>query len=434
MIPEVEISPAPHAPAQAPNRGVSVPKRRRLGPVAAAVAACALAAAGGVFGWQTWLAPKDAPAKPPTETVQRGNIEDIVTATGTLQPRDYVDVGAQVSGQLKKLYVAVGSSVKSGDLLAEIDPAVYRARVDANQAQLKNLRAQLNAQQARVVLARQQLARQQNLMQENATSTDALQTAKATLDAAIAQAQSFEAQIEQNESELRAAEANLGYTKIYAPKAGTVVSVSAMEGQTLNANDQTPIVLRIADLSTMTVYAKVSEGDISKLREGTNVYFTTLGNGERRWNGKLRQIMPTPQVVSNVVLYEALFDVPNPKRELKTQMTAQVFFVVASVKDAVIVPVGALRPVDMEDSGASDKDSKADGDAYADPRALFANKRALVEVFNGEGEVKPREVRVGVVTRVAAQIVDGLEPGEEIVTSGQGGTKKSKKAKVNPRV
>lgn len=396
-----------------------------------------LAAAAGVYAWQTWLAPNEVPVRPFTETVQRGNIEDIVTATGTLQPRDYVDVGAQVSGQLKKLYVKVGSTVKTGDLLAEIDPAVYRARVDANRAQLKNLRAQLNAQRARIDLARQQFTRQQNLMQESATSTDALQIAKATLEAADAQAESLEAQIEQNESELRAAEANLGYTKIYAPKAGTVVSVSAMEGQTLNANDQTPIVLRIADLSTMTVYAKVSEGDVSRLREGTNVYFKTLGNGERRWQGKLRQIMPTPQVVNNVVLYEALFDVPNREGELKTQMTAQVFFVVASVKDAVLVPVGALRPVDADDRADSVKESKAaDDGAYADPRALFANGRALVEVLNGDSKVEPREVRVGVVTRVAAQILDGLEPGEEIIAAGHtgGGKQKSKKSKANPRI
>jgi membrane fusion protein, macrolide-specific efflux system len=129
---------------------------------------------------------------------------------------------------------------------------------------------------------------------------------------------------------------------------GTVVSQSAKQGQTLNANQQAPIIVRIADLSIMTVDAQVSEADVSRLRLGMEVYFTTLGAQERRWYGKLRQINPTPQVVNNVVLYDALFDVPNPNQELMTQMTAQVFFVVTNVKDVVLVPVAALRPAGSE--------------------------------------------------------------------------------------
>ena len=147
------------------------------------------------------------------------------------------------------------------------------------------------------------------------------------------------------ESTLRGDEANLGYTKIYAPIAGTVVSQAAKQGQTLNANQQAPIVMRIADLSTMTVQAQVSEADVPKLRVGMDVYFTTLGGDNRRFYGKLRQIPPTPTVVNNVVLYDALFDVANPNQALMTQMTAQVFFVAASAKDAVLVPLAALRAV-----------------------------------------------------------------------------------------
>ena len=184
--------------------------------------------------------------------------------------------------------------------------------------------------QAQLALADLQLTRQQNMMREDATSADALQTAEAARKSALAQQDSIKAQIQQTGSTLRGDEANLGYTKIYAPIAGTVVSQAAKQGQTLNANQQAPIVMRIADLSTMTVQAQVSEADVPKLRVGMDVYFTTLGGDSRRFRGKLRQIPPTPTVVNNVVLYDALFDVANPKQALMTQMTAQVFFVISS--------------------------------------------------------------------------------------------------------
>ena len=222
---------------------------------------------------------------------------------------------------------------------------------------------------------------------------------------------------------MRGDEANLGYTKIYAPIAGTVVSQAAKQGQTLNANQQAPIVMRIADLSTMTVQAQVSEADVPKLHVGMDVYFTTLGGDNRRFYGKLRQIPPTPTVVNNVVLYDALFDVANPNQALMTQMTAQVFFVASSAKDAVLVPLTALRPVAAEGrpraprvSGAGAAEGKgAARSAGADPRNQFANGRALVSVVDADGKVADREVKVGVMNRVSAQIVSGLEPGEKVV-------------------
>src|ERR1019366_3972252 len=194
-------------------------------------------------------------------------------------------------------------------------------------------------------LAELQFTRQQNLNRENANTADALQIAEEARNSALAQGNSIKAQIQQTESTLRGDEANLGYTKIYAPIAGTVVSQTAKQGQTLNANQQAPIVMRIADLATMTVYAQVSEADVPKLHVGMDVYFTTLAGDNRRFYGKLRQISPTPTVLNNVVLYDALFEVANPDQVLMTQMTAQVFFVAASAKNALLVPLSALRPV-----------------------------------------------------------------------------------------
>ena len=398
------------------------PRKKRRARMVVAALVVALAVAGGYFAWSTWLAPAGSTAQFATAVVERGDFEDVVTATGTLQPRDYVDVGTQVSGQLRVLHVDVGATVKKGELLAEIDPTVFKSRVDADRAQLANLRAQLADHQAQRVLAEQQYQRQQRLMRDNATSDDALQTASATLQSATAQIDALRAQIQQTESQLRGDEANLGYTRIYAPMDGTVVSLTAKQGQTLNANQQAPIILRIADLSTMTVQAQVSEADVSKLSIGMNVYFTTLGSEGKRYYGKLRQINPSPEIVNNVVLYDALFDVPNPKGELMTQMTAQVFFVLASAKNALLVPVSALQPLPSagEHRRAGRGNAAGSPGIPLDPRARFMGKQAMVRVVNGDGEIEDRKVEVGAMNRVSAEIVSGLQLGERVVSGPRG--------------
>lgn len=328
-----------------------------------------------------------------TVAVQRGDLEDLVTATGVLQPRDYVDVGAQVSGQLEVLHVRIGDDVKEGDLLAEIDPTLYVARVDATRAQLRNQKAQLMERKAQLTLAELQYRRQQNLLREEATSREAAQTAEATLQSARAQIEAINAQIEQTESSLRAEEANLEYARIYAPMDGTVVSIEARQGQTLNVNQQAPVLMRIADLSAMTVEAQVSEADIGKLTPDMPVYFTTLGSQQRRWESRLDRLEPTPVVENNVVLYNAVFEVPNPEGRLMTQMTAQVFFVNAEARGALLVPVTALNG---RGSGAT------------------------VQVLGSNGQPEQRGVTVGVTNRVQAEIVDGLKEGDRVVSSPRG--------------
>jgi macrolide-specific efflux system membrane fusion protein len=345
----------------------------------------ALVAGGGA--WYALGGSADRARPLATAVVQKADLEDTVSATGTLQPRDYVDVGTQVSGQLKKLHVAIGERVERGQLLAEIDPTVHRARVEATEAQLKNQQAQLAEREANLRLAEQKAERQANMMREQATTAEAVQVAQAELAAAKAQINSLKAQIQQTQSTLRADRANLEYTKIYAPMAGTVVTQAAKQGQTLNANQSAPIVLRIADLSTMTVQTQVSEADVSRLRLGMPVYFTTLGDQRKRWHGELRQINPTPEILNNVVLYNALFDVPNADGALMTQMTAQVFFVVAEVKDAVLVPLTAIGPGNT------------------------------ARVVHETGEVEERPVKLGTRNRIMAQVLAGLQPGERVTTS-----------------
>ncbi|WP_395350981.1 efflux RND transporter periplasmic adaptor subunit [Variovorax sp. UC122_21] len=342
--------------------------------------------------------------------VVRTHIESSVTALGTLQPRRYVDVGAQVSGQILRLHVQPGDVVEKGRLLVEIDPSVQRATVDAGRASLAGLRAQLAEQRAKHRLAEQQQARQRRMAADGATREEDVQAAEAELASAAARIDNLSAQIVQTQATLQADEARLGYTRIFAPMEGTVVSVEAREGQTLNATYQTPNVLRIADLSSMTVWSEVSEADVRRVKPGMPVYFTTLGADQRRWQGKVRQLLPapptpapkaggsesssTPQAAaSKVVVYTALFDVDNADGELMPQMTAQVAFVEAAAKDALSVPVTALVPAQV---GGTD--------------------RFAVRVLRPDGTVEARVVRVGVRNRVSAQVLEGLEAGERIVT------------------
>jgi macrolide-specific efflux system membrane fusion protein len=387
------------------------------------------AAAGAGFWW--FSKAEDATTQLATVAVSRGDLEDAVTALGALQPRDYVDIGDEV---------------KQGDLLAELDPAVYVSRVEADRASLDNLRAQREERIAQRRLADQQFRRQSGLMKAKATSEEAYQSAEAALKVADAQIAAITAQIAQTESNLRGNEANLGYTKIYAPMTGTVVSVSARQGQTLNANQSAPIVLRIADLDTMTVWTQVSEADIGRLEIGMPAYFTTLGYGDRRWGGKLRQVLPTPEVVNNVVLYNALFDVANPGQVLKPQMTAQVFFVRASAQDVLTVPVAALqsggRRGGRREGGGDAQGSRAEGQpggqrgGSGDGSAgAGGGTPARVQVVRADGSIEERRVTVGVRTRIAAEVKSGLEEGERVVVlSEPAGPQRPQRRPPGPRL
>ena len=368
-----------------------------------------LLGAAGYGGWLYYQSRQNTQGEISYVAVRRADIEDLVSATGTLQPRDYVDVGAQVSGQLMRIHVEVGDAVKQGDLLAEIDATVLQSRVEASGANLRSLRAQQKDREASLKLAQLQHTRQQQLKRDNATSTEAWQSAQATLQSAQAQLEAIKAQIDQAESNLKADSANLRYTRIFAPMDGTVVSVSARQGQTLNANQTTPTVLQIADLTTMTVQAQVSEADVPRLRAGMPAYFTTLGGEGARWHGELVKIEPTPTVTNNVVLYNALFDVANDDGRLMKQMTAQVFFVVADAQDVLAVPLSALR---FAPAG------RGAGAAEAAAAAGEPGRMATVRVAGPDGQPVERQVRVGVSNRLQAEVLDGLNENDRIALAG----------------
>jgi macrolide-specific efflux system membrane fusion protein len=365
--------------------------------------------AGAYGGWRWWAAPGEARTAPVTQKVVIGDVENSVSALGTLQPQNYVDVGTQVSGQLQKIHVEVGDKVEQGQLLAEIDPTVYLARVQADEAQLLNLKAQMQEKLAQKKLLESQLRRQKELLAARATSADAYDTAEAAVQQVVAQISALEAQIKQTQSTLDGDQANLRYTKIYAPMTGTVVSITARRGQTLNANQTAPIILRIADLDTMTVWTQVSEADVPKLKIGMPAHFTTLGQPNKRWSGKLRQILPTPDVVNNVVLYNALFDVANPGQELLPQMSAQVFFILGEARNVPVVPMAALKPV-----------RGGKGQRYA------------VKVMENGVPVE-RQVEVGVTSRLLAEVKSGLAEGDEVVLDPSGGAPAAQQQQQRPR-
>jgi len=424
------------------NQTVSAVSPNRPWPrLLALLVLAALLGTAAWWAWKTWGGGAPKTEEYIVATVQRGDIEDLVGATGTLQPRDFVDVGAQVSGQLKKLHVEVGSEVREGELLAEIDAEQSAARVDANRASLRAQQATLIEREANLAKAERDLQRQRNLMKEDATTAEQLQNAETSLRTAGTQLNALKAQIEQQQASMRVEEANLKFTRIYAPIAGTVVSITARQGQTLNASQSAPIVMRIADLSTMTVQTQVGEADVSKLRTGMVSYFTTLGSPGRRWYGNLRKIEPTPTVTNNVVLYNALFDVPNPARNLMSQMTAQVFFVASEARDVLVVPMSALTLLRSDASkrgqrseagerkpgvASNEAASAAGGRAATSRRGRMdaartaapekpAPRRATVKVVNADGSVSEREVMVGTSSRVSAEILSGLSEGERIV-------------------
>ncbi len=365
-------------------------RKRRLPWLALALL---LIAAGGGLGAQRYFATKDQPALL-TATVELGDVERTVTALGKLKPKDYVDVGTQVSGQLKKVHVQIGDRVEKGQLIAEIDPTVYETRVRNNKANLDYLRAQLRQQEAELALARQQLARNRRLQEARAISQQTLEENEASLQVAIARVEATKAQIKAAEATLAGDEANLGYTKIYAPMAGTVVSQTTLEGQTVNANQQAPVIVQVANLDTMTVWAQVSEADVNKVKPGMPVYFTTLGLPDRRWHGVVRQVQPTPEIVNDVVLYNVLVDVDNDEQLLMSNMTVQVFFILGEARNVPVVPMNALRP-----SGGAD-------DQY------------LAQVLTEQGP-QPRRVKVGVTNRNLAEVREGLQVGDKVVLGGR---------------
>jgi HlyD family secretion protein len=400
------------------------------------VSAIIVVAAGGF--WFFHRGTDDGPQYQ-TAAVERGDLTQTVTATGTLNPVVNVTVGSQVSGIITKLYVDYNSIVQSNEVIAEIDPSTYEATVEQVQANLSNARANLELQQV-------QAQRSANLFTNKLISSSDYDTAIATLHEA-------EATVKIQEASLSNATANLGYCKIRSPVDGVVISRSVDLGQTVASSFNTPTLFQIAnDLTKMQIDTAVDEADIGGVKEGQNVDFTVDAYPNRTFTGVVTQVRNAPTTVNNVVTYDTVIGVTNADYSLKPGMTASVSIVVAQNNDVLEIPNAALRfqPVNMDEvetNAASttgvqntnnengeqpgNRKRKRGGWAGHQPGGHSTVHTVYVLVNDSTGKnsrLKTVEVKTGITDNINTEVLSGLKEGDEVVTglvipgltSGQG--------------
>ena len=387
-----------------------------------------------------------------TADVSRGDIENSVLATGVLEATKMVSVGSQVSGQVKKMYVVLGDQVKQGQLIAQIDSIRQENELKTAEANIKNQQAQLATRQANLAKVEAEYNRQKAMYAQDATSRAELESALASFKTAQADITAVNAQIEQSRLTLSTAKEDLGYTRIVAPMDGTIVAIVTEEGQTVNANQSAPTIVKLAKLDTMTVKSEISEADVMKVEEGQTVYFTTLGNSEKKHYATLRQVEPAPNSIntesnsntsstSSAVYYNALFDVPNEDGKLRIDMTAQVFIILDEAKNVLTIPASAVQTSNRpqrqrgqnpnreagaeqprgersREENANNQNRPARLELTTEERQLVEQGKAsigMVRVLQADGSAKPQSVLIGLNNRVTAQVIRGLKQGDKVV-------------------
>jgi len=315
-------------------------------------------------------------------------------------------VGAQVSGQVKRLHVVLGQRVRAGDLIAEVDSQPQRIALRSAEAATNTLRAQHAASQARYVQASHAYERQSQLVVSRLVSQEGFEAARVARDAARSEVAALQAQIDQAVTQVETARINLGYTRIVSPSEGYIVAIVTKAGQTLNSMQTTPTIVMLAQMDTMTVRAEIAEADVELVAPGQPLWFSTLGPSGRRYESHLQQLEPAPTSIAEAasgnaggsaqtpkaVYYAGLFDVANPGLKLKPSMTVKVTLQLARVANALQVPLTALVEPD-------DKDGN----------------RGTVRVVDAKGRAEERAVTTGLRTATAVQILSGLKAGENVV-------------------
>ncbi|MDR3382798.1 macrolide transporter subunit MacA [Cupriavidus basilensis] len=361
------------------------PNRRRHGLI---IAVLTLSAIIALAAWRL------TPGKHPeyiTATVTRGDLEVTVLANGILQPIRQVEVGAQVNGQLKSLKVKLGDKVKQGQLLAQIDPVLLENALRQADAAVASGKAQRDAKRSRLRQARLNWQRQRELQSQEAASRQDLEIAEADLRSLEAELIALDADIAQLSIKAESARIDLGYTRIVAPMDGEVVALTTLEGQTVVASYQVPTILKLANLDAMTVKAQVSEADVIRIADRQAVYFTIMGEPDRRYHASLQSIQPSPEKINNAVFFNALFDVPNPGHKLRIDMTAQVAIMLGEARDTLLVPLAALGPRGQDGS-------------------------MEVRVLRPDQRVETVKVRTGLSNNAHAQVLSGLAQGDRVIT------------------
>lgn len=358
---------------------------------------CAVSAtAYFIFNQQHHSSPAGVLAK-----ITRGDIQTTVITTGTLKPIRQVSIGAQVNGQLKKLYVHQGDRVMKGQLLAEIDPILQQNELRKSEAELASARAQLRSSQ--VLLKQYQLAlrRQKVMLREGSGVASDLEEAQSLFDSQLEQLEMNKAQIVQSEMAVETARANVGYTRLVAPIEGEVLGVVTQEGQTIVSSQTAPTIMVLADLSVMHIQTRISEADILKVKSGQPLSFYVLAQPSRLYTSVMGEIQNAPDGVLNntneisnnsqqslAIYYSGVFEITNTERLLKTSMTAQVSIVVNDVKNVLRIPLSALQERD-------------------------AQGRYYVTLIDGKQRIS-REVEIGAHNNVFAEVKSGLVEGQSV--------------------
>lgn len=386
---------------------MSSKKHKRHRPLRLIWLGCIIYAVGGSAAWTVqavWPMRKLDEAHM-VATVQRDDIEDAVLASGTLQAFELVNVGSQVTGEVKVLHVGLGDRVRKGQLIAEIDSSTQQNALKQAVAQETAAQAQLRAKQSVLNQNLLTLRRQQSMQKHGATARESYEAAAAAVAVTRAEIEALRAHLDEMRVALDMARVNLGYTKIQSPMDGVVVAVVTRQGQTLNASVSAPVIVKVAQVDKMKIRAEISEADVVRVSPGQAASFTILGEADRKRTAVLKGIDLAPESVQSdtaagsagntstfgsAVYYSGLLETPNDDGKLRVGMTVQVRIVLGSARQVLVVPSAALRH------------KGADG-------------RRSIAVLGRSGSVVEQWVTVGLDNRTHAQVMDGLSEGDRVV-------------------
>ena len=383
-----------------------------------------LAVVLGAGGYAYLNGAQKPPVKYRTGKIERGRLAQIVTATGTVNPVQTVQVGSQVSGLITNLYADFNSEVKEGQLVARIDPAPFKIKVSEMEANLQNTKGLLAKARADLAQRKLDLDRYQALYEQNLIAKADLDNARTAYDTAVAGLQIAEAQVKQAEASLKTSRINLTYTNIYSPVNGTVISRNVDVGQTVAASFQTPVLFLVArDLMKMEVDTNVSESDIGGITEGKEATFVVDAYPKEPFRGRVIQVRNAPITVQNVVTYNVVIGVDNNDLRLKPGMTANVSVFVERRDNILKVPNGALRfkptlvrPERSAGAPVPAAERLQGGQGEAGMRQGRERPRPTVWTPRAEGEPLPVEIKTGISDGQFTELVEGvLKEGDEVI-------------------
>lgn len=353
-----------------------------------------------------------------TDVVRRDNVVQTVNAAGEIAAAQLVDVGAQASGQIKKLYVKLGQHVNKGDLIADIDSTTQINTLNTNKAKLDTYRAQLVSAQVALTMKQRAYAREQALMAQDATSRADWENAQDELAAAKAKVAELKSQIRQTQIAINTSEADLGYTRITAPMDGTVVSIPVEEGQTVNASQNTPTIIQLADLSKMLNKMQIAEGDVGKVKAGMPLTFTTLANHAAARQATLDSVDPGLTVMSQgsyntstdttdtAIYYYARALVPNDDGKLHIGMTTQNSILIQKADHVLTVSNQAIR---------------------------HKKGQKFVQLLDDHHQVKLVDIKTGISDGMRTEVKSGLKADDKVVLSSSTDVGRSSDGLGKPR-